>query len=209
MSKHADRKSSGHLTRQGGDQARHQEKPSLPGEAGIWVFIFGDMLVFAIFFGTFLYYRNLDLDVFEVSRGALNENFGLANTLILLTSSWLVVWGVDEARFGRLKGAFIRMAMAMALGGGFVGLKALEWREKFAAGISVVTNDFFMFYFIFTGIHLGHVLIGLGALAFASRALQKVTIGAGEVRTLESAAAFWHFVDLLWVILFALLYLIR
>jgi nitric oxide reductase NorE protein len=183
----------------------------IPGEEGAWLFIFGDMLVFAVFFLTYVWYRAQQPGLYDQSQLALDQAFGLVNTLLLLSSSWLLALGVRAFRLGFIDLSRWLVVGTIALGGGFVISKAFEWSDKFAHGITVMTNDFFMFYFMFTGIHLFHVLIGLGVLAMLHRLLGRdSTDGEGQVFTVvESAAAFWHLVDLLWIVLFALIYLMR
>lgn len=190
----------------------------MPGEEGIWLFILGDMMVFALFFLTFVYYRGADIALYVDAQRALNEWFGLINTLFLLSSSWCVAMAIRAIRRTAQGGrkadgagghATRLVGFAMLLGAAFVVLKIVEYREKFASGITVLTNEFFMFYFMFTGIHLVHVLIGMGVLTYLLVLSRKPVIDAADLRTFESGAAFWHLVDLLWVILFALLYLLR
>lgn len=179
-----------------------------PGEAGIWFFIFGDLMVFAAFFITYLYYRAMDPALFNAAQGQLRAAYGLINTLLLLTSSWFVAQGVRAVRRGRLPLARKMLAGGFGFGAGFVGIKFVEYSEKFSAGITVLTNDFFMFYFMYTGIHLLHVFIGLGVLLFLFSLARRET-AVQQIESFESGAAFWHLVDLLWIILFALLYLVR
>jgi len=180
----------------------------MPGEEGVWFFILGDLVVFGIFFLTFLSYRNGNLEIYRQSQEQLNTMLGLINTLILLTSSWFVARAVEAVRNGRNGDASALIASGGALGATFVIIKVFEYSEKFAAGTTVLTNEFFMFYFMYTGIHLVHVLIGLGVLAFLFRLSRSTTVGE-HIGAFESGTAFWHLVDLLWVILFALLYLAR
>lgn len=180
----------------------------MPGEEGIWFFILGDMMVFAAFFVTYLYYRADDPVLFNAAQGQLTAAYGLINTLLLLTSSWFVAQGVSAVRRGQLPLARKLITGGFALGAGFVGIKVIEYSEKFSAGITVLTNDFFMFYFMYTGIHLLHVFIGLGVLFFLLSLARKEN-AAEQIGSFESGAAFWHLVDLLWIILFALLYLVK
>jgi nitric oxide reductase NorE protein len=118
-----------------------------------------------------------------------------------------VATAVQAVRTGRRRAAGLYLRVALGCGLGFCGVKILEYGEKFRAGIAINSNDFFMYYFVFTGIHLLHVLIGMSVLIFMTRVV------AGEVDGrrlgyLESGASFWHVVDLLWIALFALLYLL-
>ncbi|MGH8516074.1 MAG: cytochrome c oxidase subunit 3 [Panacagrimonas sp.] len=180
----------------------------LPGVEGVWVFVFADMAVFAVMFGAFMWDRHQDLVLFEASRKVLSLDFGGINTLILLTSSMLVVLGIDALKYRRPRLAPIFFGMAMACGFAFIVSKAFEYAEKFEAGISMLTNDFFMYYFIMTGMHLGHVVVGtiiLTVMWFKSRSVPDGASLSGY----ESGATYWHMVDLLWVCLFPLLYLVR
>lgn len=188
--------------------ASGEDTKQLPGESGIWIIIFGDMMVFALFFGTFLYYRALDVDLYMTSQATLDKSLGLLNTLILLTSSWFVVWAVKCAKRGDAKAASFKILSAAALGIGFWIVKLIEYTAKFDAGYSVITNEFFGFYFMFTGIHLVHVTAGLGALAYAYNVLRQGRVGEADFNNLVGIGAFWHLVDLLWIVLFAILYLV-
>lgn len=178
----------------------------LPGVEGIWAFVFADMTMFAVMFACFMVDRREDVALFEASRQALSLDFGGINTLILLTSSMLVVLAIDALKHDRPRWAPTFFALALACGLAFMVSKAFEYSAKFEAGISMLSNGFFMYYFILTGIHLGHVLVGnvvLAVLWFKSRSQ---TTG---LATYESGATYWHMVDLLWVCLFPLLYLVR
>jgi nitric oxide reductase NorE protein len=183
-------------------------KKELPGESGIWIIIFGDMMIFALFFATFLYYRSLDVDAYTASQAALNKGFGLLNTIILLTSSWFVVMAVKCVKMNAGAAAGRRLIAAALLGIGFWIVKVIEYRDKIAAGHTLITDEFFSFYFMYTGIHLVHVTAGLGALAYAYSLTSRAHISERDARVVEGVGAFWHLVDLLWIILFALLYLV-
>lgn len=180
----------------------------LPGYEGVWVFVFADMAVFSLMFGCFMWDRHHDLALFETSRQALSLNFGGINTLILLTSSMLVVLSVDALKAGRRNVAPICLALAAASGVAFTISKVFEYRAKFDADIGLSTNDFFMYYFIMTGLHLGHVVVG--TIVMVVLALKARSVQPGDPITVyESGATYWHMVDLLWICIFALLYLVR
>ncbi len=181
----------------------------LPGVEGVWVFVLADMTVFWVMFGSFMWDRHKSPALFESSRQALNQNFGGINTLILLTSSLFVVLAIEALKSGRSRSAPTMFALALVCGLTFIVSKAFEYAQKIDAGISLLSNDFFMYYFILTGIHLGHVVAGnvvLAVLWFKSRA---VPPGSTSLAVYESGATYWHMVDLLWVCLFPLLYLVR
>ena len=181
----------------------------IPGEAGIWVLILGEMSVFGLLFATFLFYRSKAAAQFAASQALLDRNIGMANTLLLLTSSWFVAGAIQALRRDLTTIGRGCLAAAFACGAVFVSLKAIEYSEKFSAGITIAGDDFFMYYFVLTGIHLLHVLIGLGVLAFAAMISVRGVANTGRMRVIEGGAAFWHMVDLLWIVLFPLLYFLR
>lgn len=180
----------------------------LPGVEGVWVFVFADMAVFALMFGCFMWDRQQSLDLFETSRQALSLNFGGVNTLILLTSSMLVVLGLDALKNDRTQRAPRYLGLATVCGIAFIISKAFEYSDKFELGLSVQTNAFFMYYFVMTGLHLGHVVVGTVILAVLTLKSRSVRPGA-SLLAYEGGATYWHMVDVLWVCLFPLLYLVR
>jgi nitric oxide reductase NorE protein len=180
----------------------------VPGEEGVWLLIGGDMVLFSLLFVVFLTMRGEQVAVFEQGRMLLNQNWGLVNTLLMLTSSWCVVTGVQAARDQRAALTVRCFGAALVCGLAFAGVKYFEYSEKLRAGYTITTNDFFMLYFIYTGIHLLHVVIGMGVLITLMVYSRSGGFTAGKVRNLESGASFWHLVDLLWIVLFALLYLL-
>jgi nitric oxide reductase NorE protein len=147
--------------------------------------------------------------IYRHSQAALNQGYGLINTLLMLSSSWFVALGLLAARKSAAARASVLFGFAILCGLGFGVVKVFEWRALFAAGHTVSTNNFFMYYFVFTGIHFMHVLIGMGVLAAMAVYSKRVVMAAPQLRMLESGACFWHVVDVLWIILFALFYLVR
>jgi nitric oxide reductase NorE protein len=191
----------------GADVRRPERR--MPAEEGVWVFLFGDMTVFAILFGVYLFYRGQDPALFDASQLKLNQTFGVINTLVLLTSSLLVVTAVRAVRENAFQLARILTYAAMACGVIFVANKAIEYGQKITHGIVPGTNQFFMYFYVMTGLHLFHVVIGLALLGFVVRLTRKPTLIDREQRYLEGAACFWHMVDLLWIVIFPLLYLVK
>lgn len=179
----------------------------IPGEAGIWVLILGELVIFSAFFIVIATTRQQDPGLFLRSQATLNHGIGLANTLLLLTSSLAVALGWHRVQAGRSRAASLFL-IAMVLGVLFVALKAIEYSQKIVAGVGLLTNDFYMFYFVFTAIHLMHVVVGVGILSFMAYAARS---GGPRAHSswIECGALFWHLVDLLWIVLFALFYLVR
>ncbi len=188
---------------------RTRARTAVPGESGIWIVVLGDLALFVVLFGLFLYYRDRQPAVFAASQAQLHTQFGLADTLLLVTSSLAVAAGVREHRTGRPDGARWALLVAVALGGLFVVSKVTEWTTEATAGHVPLSNDFFSLYFVLTGLHLLHVLLGLGALAIARAIARHATPGPHDAALICSCAVFWHLVDLLWLFLFALLYFVH
>jgi len=180
----------------------------IPGEPGVWIFLFGDMIVFGIFFATFMYQRSLDPDLFDESRRTLSLGIGLTNTLVLLTSSLFVVTAVRAIRSSERLAARWLLVGALVCGLAFVGLKAIEYTAKVNEGHTPNANAFYLYYFILTGLHLFHVLIGIAVLAVLLTQAGRVELSATRMALVEGGACFWHLVDLLWIVLFPLLYLV-
>ena len=181
----------------------------LPGEVGVWIFIFGDMMIFSLFFLVYLYYRNLDIETFTASQVLLNQNLGAINTILLLTSSWFVAMGLHFARRKGTRASARLFFLAFLCGVGFGVVKFFEWGAKISAGHTLTSSEFFMYYYIFTGVHFLHVIIGMLVLLFLVQKARKDHCAAGDISIYESGGAYWHMVDLLWIVLFPLLYLVR
>ena len=181
----------------------------LPGVDGVWVFIGADLVIFAILFLSFMQDRLKNPAIFEASRQTLNMHLGGIDTLILLTSSWSVALAVQA-----MKRDEIDREPRLLLGGAVTGLmfvvsKSIEYFEKFAHGITPGTNPFYMWYFTLTGIHLIHVVVGTSLLTYLWVRSWRGTYDHLHRAVPESVASYWHLVDLLWVVLFPLLYLMK
>ena len=141
------------------------------------------------------------------SQARLNLDIGAINTVVLLTSSLFVALGTAAARAGRTADALRLFVIALVCGAAFPLLKLFEYVPEIIAGVTPGTNLFFMFYFAMTGLHLCHVLLGLVILCFVIRNLRGPA--TPSIPFVETAATYWHMVDVLWLILFALLYVMR
>ena len=181
----------------------------VPGEEGIWVFVLGDMLMFALAFVLFTYYRAGDPALYVAGQATLNQNYGVINTLLLLSSSWFVVLAIRAAKDQATTPAANFLVLAFFCGSGFVAVKFMEYGEKLGAGLSLTTNDFFMYYYVLTGLHFAHVAIGMLVLVFMWRRCREGITSDRDIGFLESGATYWHMVDVLWIILFPLIYLLK
>ncbi|MEV6059971.1 cytochrome c oxidase subunit 3 [Nocardia asteroides] len=179
----------------------------VPGEEGLWVFIFGDMTIFALLFGTLLVARRDSPDEFSAGGAELSIAFGTANTIVLLTSSALVALAVRAHRNRRIGPASAMLIGAVMCGLIFVVLKVVEWTEVFSGHSDHAGNPFFAYYFGLTGLHLLHLVLGTGALVLVRRAMRRDSAVGRNRLWVEIGSTYWHMVDLLWVIIFPLVYL--
>jgi nitric oxide reductase NorE protein len=175
----------------------------IPGEAGLWVFLLGDLTLFGVFFIAFVVTMSAQPELWATSATALHDWPGMTNTVVLLTASFLVARAVSTRGAPRVRARRGLLLGAAGLGVLFVLVKAGEYAALAAAGITPGTNLFFTYYFVLTGIHLAHVAIGIVVLVVCATRLPSATPSF-----VEGSASYWHMVDLLWIILFPLLYLV-
>ncbi|MEZ0338946.1 cytochrome c oxidase subunit 3 [Mycobacterium sp. pV006] len=172
----------------------------------MWVMVLGDLVIFAGYFVIYMIYRTMNSAEFLAAQQHLDINIGVVNTVILLTSSWFIARSVLAARAGDHRRA-INLVYAAGLGGVlFMVFKGYEWYAKISAG-HTNSDLFYSFYYVITGVHLVHVLIGLIVLGVVVRELRNPA--RRRTSMVESGAVYWHMVDLLWVIIFGLLYVLR
>ncbi|EKF21822.1 cytochrome c oxidase subunit III family protein [Mycolicibacterium hassiacum DSM 44199] len=178
----------------------------LPGDVHMWVMVLGDLIIFGGYFVVYMVYRTMNHEAFLAAQQHLDINIGVVNTVVLLTSSWFVARSVLSTRAGRYDQAVRLTYAGAACGLLFMALKGYEWASKISAG-HTNSDLFYSFYYVFTGVHLLHVLIGLIVLGVVVRELRN----RSRRRTwlVESGAIYWHMVDLLWVVIFGLLYVMR
>jgi nitric oxide reductase NorE protein len=179
----------------------------VPGESSMWFFVIGDLLIFAVYFVGYMYFRGQNHELFLKSQARLNLDIGAVNTVVLLTSSLFVALGTQAARAGNRAEALQRFWVALTFGAAFPLLKMFEWIPEITSGLTPGTNLFFMYYYVMTGMHLCHVILGLVIMCFIIRSLK--TAEAPKISFIETGATYWHMVDVLWLVLFALLYLMR
>ncbi len=173
----------------------------LPGNPIMWLLIASELVVFGAIFIGFSAVRLTEPEIFNASQDHLNRLAGAINTMVLLTSGFCAALAVHYQSRNESTRARLWLLAAIVLGIVFLGVKWIEYADKFAAGISTETNSFFMFYFMATGFHAMHVVFGI-----------LILIVVGWKNTLDNVitgTSFWHMVDLIWVILFPLIYLMR
>lgn len=178
----------------------------LPGDFAMWVMVLGDIFFFGCYFVTYMGFRARSAEEFTNAQRHLDMAIGVTNTIVLLTSSMFVALAVTAARHRAARTAERLVWAAAGCGVAFVLLKVAEWHEEISHGYTV-SNEFFSFYFVLTGIHLAHLLLGLLVLGVVVRELRHPD--RQRPHMVEQGAVYWHMVDLLWVVIFAILYLMR
>ncbi len=191
------------------DQNVEIEPKLLPGDLAIWFFIFMELLVFGIFFIVYAVMRLQNIELFNQYQLTLNRELGVANTLLLISSSYFVVRAIHSIRLNELQRCIHWLYAALAGGAGFLILKSLEYSDKFAAGIGLGTNTFYMFYLSLTMFHFLHVILGMLILSAIVIKAKRGAYSADNHIGIETGASYWHMVDLVWIILFPLVYIIR
>lgn len=181
--------------------ARH-----LPGDLALWFFVLAELSVFALLIAGFAVARFLDPVGFNAGPEALGLTDGVALTLCLLGAGSCVVAALEQARISRPGRAGLWLLAAQGLGWGYIVLKAQEYQHLASQGLSIDSGGFFTQYWLISGFHFVHVLLGLLVLLLLSVSLAWRRPVA--LSTLESAGIYWHMLDLVWVMLFALFYLL-
>jgi nitric oxide reductase NorE protein len=180
----------------------------VPGEIGIWVFILGDMTVFAALLTMMMWQLSSKPALVSESARHLGPGFGFFNTLVLLVSSYLVVLAVHAHRRDAHKRVRTCVAAAIGCAAMFATIKAVEYAHEIGAGYTPNANVFFNYYYALTGLHLLHVMVGTALLTWWwAKAKRRRTWSSSSV-VVESVAVYWHMVDLLWIAIFTLAYLV-
>jgi nitric oxide reductase NorE protein len=182
----------------------------VPGQPDMWAFVLFETLVFTGYFGFYLFYRARSPELFLHSQAQLDLRIGVFNTLVLLLSSWSVARCVQSSRAGAYRAALRDVLITAAFAAVFLFLKVFEWVRLVGMGNGLDSNDFFTYYFFLTGIHFVHLLIGLVVLGVIVYQLRSPARRERELqKNVETCATYWHTVDFLWVLIFALLYVVR
>ena len=172
----------------------------LPGDLMMWVLIVSELLVFGAGLGAFLAVRITDPQGFAAAQDHLQRTAAGLNTLVLVTSGFLAALAVKAAAAGLAGRTRLLLGGAGLLGIVFLAIKAVEYGAEIAQGIGVESHPFFMFYFLLTGFHAAHVVAGIVILSLVG--------WRARPRAVEAGASFWHMVDLVWVLLFPVIYLL-
>ena len=191
---------------------------------GMWLFLVTEIMFFGGMFAVYTIYRSWYPDVFAIASSSLNEIIGALNTGVLLLSSFTMVMAVRAGQLGQQKAIVFFLILTLLFGGIFLGVKAYEWNQKFEEHHipgqaafhldGVLPGDqghaqlFFSIYFAMTGLHALHMVIGVGILLILIVQARKGRFSASYYTPVDVAGLYWHFVDIIWIFLFPLLYLI-
>ncbi|MBU2582579.1 MAG: cytochrome c oxidase subunit 3 family protein [Alphaproteobacteria bacterium] len=172
----------------------------LPGDLMMWVLIVSELLVFCAALIAFLGVRITDPAGFAHDQALLDRTMGAANTIVLISSGFFAALAVAARQRDLRRTARAWLVAAAGLGFVFLVVKGVEYWGKATLGIGIETSPFFTFYYLITGFHAAHVIAGIVILALVAR--------FDSVRNMETGVAFWHMVDLVWVLLFPIIYLL-
>jgi nitric oxide reductase NorE protein len=190
-------------------QTRVESSPTAStAEDGVWLFVLGDLLIYGLLFVLYAHAAGTNTESFRAGQALLSRPIAFANTLVLLTGSWFVaraLWSLRAGEFVRSERG-VRGAIVCALA--FIALKIIEYGTQIYQGWYLTSSDFLMYYFVLTSIHLLHVVAGVLVLMLMLRLVRARANSEHALRTFTGGAVFWHLVDLLWLMLFPLLYLI-
>ena len=214
-----------------------EEQQREAGSFGMWLFLLTEIMFFGGMFFAYLLYRNWYYPAFAVASNQLSVPEGAANTAILITSGFFMAIGVWAAEVRKKNVLVLMLVLTTLFGLAFLGVKADEYHEKYELhhipganfSTSMFTNPaayhikeaplapdmaehtqlFFFLYFAMTGMHALHMIIGIGLLLWLIKRANRGDFSAGYVAPIENFGLYWHFVDIVWLFLFPLLYLIN
>ncbi len=178
-----------------------------PGGILIWALVVLELITFGAGLLALAVYGRQDPEGYHEASGLLNSNYGVLNTLFLLTSGYFMAASLQQFKLGNRKGASRWLSFAFLGGLLFLLLKGIEYSEKLSHGLTLGYNTFFNFYWLLTGFHLMHVLVGMVIIVFMYFRIRPQGKPL-SVEDAEAGAVFWHMCDLIWLILFPALYLV-
>jgi cytochrome c oxidase subunit 3 len=188
-------------------------------KVGMWAFIAQEVLFFSGLFVAYAVYRFYNPEMFHYASSLLDWKLGFINTIFLIISSFTMVMGVYHTQHGNRKKTLINLGATVALATCFLVIKSFEYQAKFAHGYYPgmyfnaegpfdTLHIFFGLYFTITGLHALHVLIGIGLIVWIMARVAKNTVNSDYFTPIEMVGLYWHLVDIVWIFLFPLLYLL-
>jgi cytochrome c oxidase subunit III len=203
------------------EQFDDMEQQHSASTLGMWVFLATEVLFFGGMFAGYLVYRTLYGEAFAEASRAMNLVLGSVNTGVLLSSSLTMALAVNAAQRNERRKSVVFLLMTMALGVTFLGIKGIEYAQKFSehlvpgvdfrfAGPNAIHVEmFYILYFLLTGFHALHLTIGVGVLSVITVKAYRGRFSEAYFSPVEVSGLYWHFVDIVWIFLYPLLYLIR
>ena len=186
----------------------HESATGIPSnKLGMWVFLASEIMFFAGLITAYLVLR-LSHPAWPGAEGHLSVPIGTFNTLVLITSSVTIVLALNAHQRADFTAAKIFLLITVALGCAFLGIKGYEYSQKFEHHIGPTTNIFWSCYFMLTGFHALHVLGGIITNLWFWMRLQRNELPVEKSYRIELAGLYWHFVDIVWIFLFPLVYLL-
>ncbi len=197
---------------------QHVHRDDEASKLGMWLFIFTELLLFAGLFIVYGVYRFRNQEAFHLAAKELSVTIGTINTLILLISSTTIAMSTSAIRLKNKKLTIILLGVTILLALVFMINKYFEWSGKFHHGIFPSSDTlhglghgdtlFFGLYFFMTGLHALHIIVGLILISIVFIRVIKNTITDDNPVLLDNSGLYWHLVDLIWIFLFPLFYLI-
>ena len=197
----------------------HKHRDDVGSRMGLWLFLFSELILFGGMFIIYAVYRFMHAEEFRLAAAELDPFIGTINTMILLTSSLTVAMSITAIQQGKkyLSMALVSTTLVLALV--FLINKYFEWSHKISIGIYPQSPElmnkpqgeilYFGLYYVMTGLHAIHVIIGMVVLGFMLVFIAKGSINRESFVKLEAGALYWHLVDIIWIFLFPLFYLIH
>jgi cytochrome c oxidase subunit III len=196
----------------------HVHRDDVGSKIGIWLFLFTELILFGGMFIVYAVYRFQHPVEFHLAAIELDTFVGTVNTIILLTSSLTVALSIRAIQDGRRDLSVLFVGFTLVLAAAFLVNKYFEWSHKFSLGIYPRSPEllnkppgeilYFGLYFTMTGLHALHVVIGMAILGYMMNALAKGRITRESHVRLEAGGLYWHLVDIIWIFLFPLFYLL-
>lgn len=174
----------------------------------IWIFVILELLAFGIAFGAYFYTRSHQFDLFSKAQLGLNQRLATLNTLILISSGYLLALANRNYQKISIKKTGFLILSAILLGVFFIFIKFTEYKEKLQIGLGTGVNDFYDFYWILTAFHALHVILGIFILSYFSYIFLCQKTKPQKNESFEASVIYWHMCDLIWILLFPIIYLL-
>tara|TARA_Y100001937_G_C7135928_1_gene339995 strand:- start:3051 stop:3641 length:591 start_codon:yes stop_codon:yes gene_type:complete len=179
-----------------------------PGGLLIWIILTIELVTFIPALIAFFVYRADQTDQFASSASKLSLTIGTVNTVILITGGWLMAEALRYLRSERAEKAQLFLWLGTVSGLAFLGLKGYEYWNKLSQGFGLEHDDFFSMYWMITGFHYLHVLVGTGLLIVAALGIRRGSYNSDSHEDVETIGVFWHMCDLIWILVFPAIYIL-